>query len=98
MRVLHIGMLTSFSILEKISNYFHRTSQDISTHEGQLRVMRAANAGQPAPHLRMIEKQLEQLKTFNEQLKRAVLCYQAQLLEPQLLQTAIRYYRLVSRW
>lgn len=98
MRVLHVGMLSSFAILEKISNYYHRTAQEINSHEQQLRSMRVAAAGQQAPHLAMLEKQLEQMRSFSEQLKRSVLCYQAQLLEPQLLQMAIRYYRLVSRW
>ena len=33
-----------------------------------------------------------------DDLKRAQLSYEAQLLDPQLLAMATRYYRLVARW
>mmetsp|Transcript_32953 Transcript_32953/g.54448 ORF Transcript_32953/g.54448 Transcript_32953/m.54448 type:complete len:1043 (-) Transcript_32953:431-3559(-) len=96
MRLLHIGVQPSFVILGELAKQHHQTKQEMEITEEQMRVRTLSGASQA--ELQMFEAQLEKTKEFVEMIKRYMLCYQAQLLSPQLLSMILRYYRLVARW
>ena len=60
---------------------------------GQLS-MGGAGAGMQAA----LENEVGRLKTLLDAMKGYILCFEVQLLDPQLLSMCTRYYRLVARW
>jgi len=96
MRLLHVGLLSSFTVFAELSKEHGRLKQEQDRLESELQRMRHFSSG--SPMLGQLEGEIERLKKIVETIKRNLLCYQAQLLEPQLLASCIRYYRLVARW
>jgi len=48
--------------------------------------------------VQMLEAEISRFKKYTEGMKRYILCYQAQLCDPIMLASCVRFYRLVSRW
>ncbi len=100
MRVLHVGLLSSFSMLERLMKEHGRWSQDLAIREQEMVRVRAAAAGGSGADsiLAQLTGEVTALKKWIDGVKRYVLCYQTQLADPSLLSLCVRYYRLVSRW
>ena len=96
MRVLHVGMLPSFAMMEKLMKEHSKYAQDLQIRERELMQQRAAGGG--GPLVMQMEGEVATLKAWIEGLKRCILCYQTQLGEQGLINLAMRYYRLVARW
>jgi len=94
MRAMHVGYLSSCSVLERLREDRKRVQQQVPVMEQQHQMLQASNPQMAA----MMEQQLSSARAVVDDLKRAQLSYEAQLLDPQLLAMATRYYRLVARW
>ena len=95
--MLHVGLLASFSMLEKLSKEHSRWSQDLSIREQELMRLRSAGAG-AGGIIAQLEAETASLKKWIEAVKQCILCYQTPLADPNLVGMCVRYYRLVSRW
>jgi len=45
-----------------------------------------------------LQNEVTEMKKWCEGMKQCILCFQAQLADPQLVSMCVRYYRLVARW
>mmetsp|Transcript_46593 Transcript_46593/g.122326 ORF Transcript_46593/g.122326 Transcript_46593/m.122326 type:complete len:1040 (-) Transcript_46593:517-3636(-) len=97
MRVLHVGLLPSYAMLEKLSKEHQRWASDLHIREQEL--MRLRTAGQHGSAItQQLEAEAAQLKKWIDAVKQCILGYQTQLSDPALVASCVRYYRLVSRW
>jgi len=97
MRALHVGLLPSYTMLEKLQKEFGNWQRDLQLREQELLRLRAS--GQMSGHVVMqMEAEVTQLKKWMEAVKQCVLGYQTQLSDPALVSSCVRYFRLVSRW
>ena len=97
MRVLHVGLLPSYSMLEKLQKEYGRWHQDLQIREQELMRLRAGghhSSGVTA----QLEAEVTQLKKWIDAVKQCVLAYQTHLSDPALVTSCVRYFRLVSRW
>ena len=98
MRVLHVGMLASFSMLEKLAKEHSRWQQDVNVREQELLRLRHAGGPEAAAMVAQLDSEVKQVKKWIDAIKQCNLCYQTQLADPQLVAMCVRYYRLVARW
>ena len=95
MRVLHMGLLTSFQLHSKMARELAETEHKLAAYQQQLD---AASMGGQSAALAMIGAEVDFMRSVSDELRRAVLCYQVQLADPELLAACTRFYRLVARW
>jgi ubiquitin conjugation factor E4 B len=100
MRLLHVGLLTSFSVLEQMQQRAHRWKSELDMAQAELMRLRQAGSGNPLhAHIEaQLQAQVDKYKQVGDANKRNMLAYRAQVASPALLSSALRYYRLVARW
>ena len=100
MRLLHVGLLTSFSVLEQMQQRAHRWKGELDMAQAELMRLRQAGTGNPMhAHIEaQLQAQVDKYKEVGDANKRNMLAYRAQVASPVLLSSALRYYRLVARW
>jgi len=100
MRLLHVGLLTSFSVLEQMQQRAHRWKSELDMAQAELMRLRQAGSGNPLQaHIEaQLQAQVDKYKEVGDANKRNMLAYRAQVASPVLLSSALRYYRLVARW
>jgi ubiquitin conjugation factor E4 B len=96
MRVLHVGLLSSFTMLEQLMKDHQKHSQAQQGREQELMQLRASGAD--PVHAMRLEQEIAAVKKWIEGMKQCILCYQTQLGDQAMLSLAMRYYRLVARW
>ena len=99
-RLLHEGLLTSFTVLEQLHQKAHRWNGELEMAERELlRVRAAANLGPMQPMAEaQLQAQTDKLRELVNANKRHMLAYKCQVASPELLASAMRFYRLMARW
>ena len=86
--MLKVGPLSSFSLLENFSQHYGRVQQQVQVREQEvLRMRTSANAAMGSMMVASLEADLARMKEMADALKRHILVFQAQLLDPQFLAT-----------
>jgi len=98
MRTLHLGLLSSFTVFNELARHHHMSKNEQDLREGEIARLRQMGGGAPNPLLEQMEAEIAKFREMNAAITRFLHCYQTQLLDPDLLSLALRYYRLVSRW
>ena len=77
LRVLHMGLLSSFTMLEELMKRHQRMNQELQIREEELARQRAAAAGGPSPMIPVLEAEVTRIKMYVDGMQRFKLCYQA---------------------
>ena len=81
MRLLHVGLLTSFSVLEQMQQRAHRWKSELDMAQAELMRLRQAGQGNPL-HVHIegqLQAQVDKYKEVGDANKRNMLAYRAQV-------------------